>query len=353
MKSARLAPLFVLGFFALILSACGSVGPASWPGISVDDSSNTVYIAYNQQLYALQGDNGAERWRFPAKRESSFSVFSAPELGADGQMLFGAYNHFFYSIDPGTGATNWTFEGASNRFIASPLMVGESIFAPNSDGILYTLDNSGHLLWKFGTDQPMWGQPASDGTLVYVTSLDHHLYALNAQSGKQVWAEDLGGTLVGQAILNEGVLYVGTLNSEVVAVDAANGKVLWRATTEGWVWGSPTYLQGQVLAGDLKGKLYALDAVSGRVAWSLDTQGAITGSPLVANDHIYVVNEEGNVLSVSLQGKLEWTKTFEAKLYGSPVAAGDLLLVSEINSDGSIVMALSQDGNLVWSYLPK
>jgi outer membrane protein assembly factor BamB len=363
MKSSRLLPLFALGFFALFLSACGSVGPASWPGISVDDSSNTVYVAYNQQLYALQGDNGAERWRFPAKRVSSFSIFAAPELSADGQLLFGGYDHLFYSIDPTSGQENWIFpnpndinssdKGASNRYIASPLKEGESIFAPNSNGILYALSSSGQLLWTFGTDQPMWGQPASDGELVYVTSLDHHLYALNAQSGQQIWGEDLGGTLVGQAVLNEGVLYVGTLNSEVVAIDAANGHVLWRATTDGWVWGSPTYYQGQILVGDLKGKLYALDAASGREVWSLDTQGAITGGPLVGNDHIYVVNEEGKVLSVSLQGKLEWTKTFVAKLYGSPVAAGDLLMVSEINKDGTIIMALDQNGDLVWSYLPK
>lgn len=353
MKKTRLVSLIALSFFAIVLSACGSSQTAgSWPGITVDESTNTVYVAFNFHVYAVQADNGTEVWRFPVERDSKFSVFSAPQLSADGQLLFGAYNHVFYSIDPENGTANWTFAGASNRYIGSPVAYAANVYAPNSDHKVYALNADGELQWTFSSDQPQWSQPASDGSALYLSSLDHHLYALDAESGGELWNIDLGGTLVSNPVLNEGSIYIGTLNSEVIALNAASGNVSWRFTSEGWVWGTPTFQDGQIYVGDLDGFLYALDAASGRELWRLDTQGPITGSPLVLNEHIYVINEAGKILSVTLEGEITWTKTLEeTKLYGSPVAAGDLIIFGHVGSE-TLLTALDENGDTVWSFIP-
>lgn len=353
MKKKQLFSLVALGIFAIILSACGGAPTAaSWPGITVDENTGAVYVAYAQHVYALQPTNGSEQWRFPVERDNKFTVFSAPELTDDGQLVFGAYNHVLYSIDPANGSTNWTFEGASNRYIGSPLGSENGIFATNADHNLYALDASGSLQWTFSSLQPQWSHPAEYAGAIYIPSLDHHLYAIDAQTGGELWNTDLGGTLVSDAVVADEVAFIGTLNSEVVALDASNGNKLWTAPTEGWVWGTPTLSDGVLYAGDLEGFLYAFEPTTGEEFWRVDTGGSLTGSPLVIDGHIYVINEEGKVLSVTLDGAITWTKTFEAKLYGSAVAAGDLVLFGQPNNT-TLVVALDQNGNTVWSFMPE
>ncbi|MGH2581640.1 MAG: PQQ-binding-like beta-propeller repeat protein [Anaerolineales bacterium] len=338
---------------AVLLTGCGSVQAAAWPGITVDEENNSIYVSYNQFLYALQLDDGSERWRFQPERANNFAVFAPVQVTDAGELLVGAYNNSLYSLDPDDAGINWTFSGAANRFVGAPIIAGGNIFAPNSDHILYALDSEGDLQWTFGARQPLWSQPATDGTRVYVPSMDHHLYALDAASGDLIWGEDLGGTMVGSpALSEEGTLFIGTLNDEIVALDAVSGSVLWRFATDGWVWASPALTNGTVYAADLEGTVYALDAARGSEHWRVDTESAITGAPLVLNGNIYVINEGGEVISLTADGRIQWTQTFEVELYGPPVAAGDLILVGVANSE-SVLMALDTNGATVWTFAPE
>lgn len=346
----KIIPVLLL---ALLLTACGSgVGAVSWPGITVDEASGTAYVAYNQAVYALQIENGAQRWAFPAENQASFTTFAPPQLTAAGQLLVSGYDQKLYSLNAANGSTTWTFSGATNRYIGSPLADAEIIFAPNSDSKLYALNPNGELQWTFAADQPLWSQPVRDGDLIVLPSMDHHIYGVDARSGEEVWSLDAGGAMVDKPIFGEpGVFFIGTLNREVLAVNSANGQLEWSFTAPGWVWGSPTYFDSQLFVGDLEGSVIALDPASGDELWSVDTDGAITGGPLVANDHVYIVNESGQVISFTLDGTIQWTKTIEAALYGSPVAAGELILIG-VGTNDALVTALDQSGNTVWTFVP-
>lgn len=350
----KLLPLLVV---ALFLSACGGAPVAgSWPGITFDEASQQVYVAYNQHTYALQAENGLARWRFPAEPQGGFASYAAPELTADGQLLIASYDHSLHSVNPENGASNWVFNGANSRFIAAPLSLGEQIFAPNSDHVLYILNSDGSLARTFGAREPQWGDLVTDGTAVYLTAMDHMLYAIDAETGEEAWSLDLGGTIVGSPVLGEdGLLYVGTLSSTVVAVDTASRDVVWTFETTGWVWASPLIVDDIIVVGDLDGFLYAIDAVSGRQAWQVETGGAITGSAALFHDELYVVNEAGTLLSVSLDGRtreLALPEAYEGPLYGSPVVAGELLLIG-LTNNASIVIALDDSGSVVWNFEPQ
>jgi len=190
------------------------------------------------------------------------------------------------------------------------------------------------------------------GNVLVVSSMDHKVYALDPQNGKEIWSVDAGGAIVSSPSVSEdGFVFVGTLNQQVLAIDAANGRVAWTYDAPGWVWGSPAYADGQLYLGDLEGTVIALDAVSGRELWSVDTEGSVTGAPLVVNEHIYVINENGQVISFDLDGTIQWTKNIEAALYGSPIAAGDLILIG-VGTTASVVTAMDQNGDTVWTFVP-
>jgi outer membrane protein assembly factor BamB len=127
------------------------------------------------------------------------------------------------------------------------------------DGVLYVSSagskltayqaRTGQKLWQFGNGNYAWApQPtvAEDGTVFYLEgSYPTHLYAVNGQTGAQVWEAELAFDL-------------GYNDTAVVTVDEARGLV---------------YLVESPFIGD--GKLYALHKQTGSVAWVLkrDTDG--------------------------------------------------------------------------------
>lgn len=355
MKKSRLLSFAALIAASLLLSACGTVfGASSWPGITVDEANNTVYIAYNEHVYALQADSGLESWRFPVEADNGLSFYAAPEIGSDGQLLVGAYDNRLYSLDTQrNGRLNWQFSSAENRYIGSPLATEAGIFAPNSNGMLYALSQNGQLQWAFESEDALWASAVSDGDRLYLPSMNHKLYAIGSQNGNLIWQQDFGGGIAGRpALSDEGILYLGTFGSEVLALNSANGVIQWRAVTEAWVWGGPSYFEGRVYSGDIEGNVYAFDAQTGKELWRVSADGAITGRPLVANDHVYVSTENGQVMSIGLEGVIQWTRTVDGQALSSPVLANDLILIGLVEGE-AIVLALDVNGNIVWSFAPQ
>ena len=85
-----------------------------------------------------------------------------------------------------------------------------------------------------------------------------------------------------------------------------------------------------IYAADYTGRLHCLDANSGKLYWVHDTESNIWTSPLVADDKVYLGNEDG-VLTIFKTGKtLKILNQIEmnASIYSSPVAANGTLYIA-------------------------
>ena len=364
-KNLRLLIISLLAIGS-ILSGCGVlVEPSSWPGITADE--NTVYVSNDSHLYALQLNNGNLKWKFPLESDSDISFYAAPVLTRDGQLLVGSYSqsdnngYSLYSLDPNRGTKNWEFPDAGNRYIGSPLVTDVYIYAPNADNTLYKLDLQGNLIsgWSFQADDPLWAQPVLEGDNLFLTSMDHHIYALDANSARYEWSpKDLGSAIASPPLIGtNGTLYVGTFGSQILAINPANGAVLWEAKTEDWAWSSPSEIDGKLFVGDQSGTFYILEAATGNELWRMQADGAILGSPLIIGNNVYFATEAGSVYLVESSGFGEnvWTfdiiKRIEGRILGPLLAAGNLILIGSIESD-SLITAIDQDGSQVWSFSP-
>ncbi|MCI0521285.1 MAG: PQQ-binding-like beta-propeller repeat protein [Chloroflexi bacterium] len=353
-KLFRIAVLMMLT--AALLSACvggGTAGVAtSWPGVLA--TSDAIYLASGAHVYALDPNSGVEKWRYPAEADAKISFYAAPALTSDGQLLVGGFDNTLYSLNPASGAVNWQFK-AGDRFISSPLVGPDAIYAPNADGYLYALDLKGNLLWRYeGNEEPLWATPVSDPdcSCLFVASMDHRVHAVDAKSGKSKWvSEGLGGSMVGTPAYQDGVLYVGTFGAEMLALDAQNGKVLWRVPTSGWVWGAPAYREGRLYFGDLQGTFYALEAANGATAWTLKPDGQIAQSPLLTEDALYFATKEGSLYALNYDGGSVWNFQIEGQLQASPLLAGDKILVAPTGKE-ELLYALNLTGGQMWSFTP-
>ncbi len=370
-QSTKILILLILLSFTLSACAGGAATAASsWPGLTAD--SDTAYLAYNQHVYAVDLATGVEKWRFPKEADNKITFFATPLLTDDGQLLVGGYDNSLYSLDPKTGNEIWSFKDAKNRYISSPLAGNLHILAPNADRSLYALDFKGKLLWTYMTEGEQWAQPASDPNCecVFLTSMDHHIYAIDTQSGSEKWpAIDIGGASVGTPAYGpEGTLYIGTFNKEMLAINAESGQILWRQTTDGWVWGGPTLREGVLYFGDLSGSLYAMDALTGETLWKITPDGPIAQPPFLTEDTLYFTTEAGSVYALEYDGKILWEqnlttistqgangeqKFLRGKLHASPVLAGDKILLAPSGVDEHLV-ALDINGSpqSVWVFIP-
>ena len=88
-------------------------------------------------------------------------------------------DHTLFRVDPETGNETWSFTDAKDHWVASPLVVGEMVYAPNADGTLYVFDMSmegnDKLAWNVELGGHLWAQPVIDGGNLYLTSLDHNV----------------------------------------------------------------------------------------------------------------------------------------------------------------------------------
>ena len=368
MKISRLLLFSLILILAGALSACagGTSAATSWPGLTVDSTNGLAYLSYNQQVYAIDSSNGSEKWRYPETASAKITFYAPPALTQNGQLIVGSYDHNLYSVNSQDGkptqGTSWPFTDGSNisRYIAGPLIVGDQVFAPNEDNVLYALDVNGKQTWTYKTDQALWATPASDGTTIYLPSMDHHVYALDAKSGQLVWeSEDLGGAVAGTpAIGPDGELYVGTFKSEMLAVNSKTGKVDWRFSTNGWVYSGPALANGVLYFGDLNGYFYALKTADHSELWpakapAASTNNGISGTPLVDQGIVYYTSEDGNIYALdATTGNSRWNQTIGGKLYAPPILAGDKILVSSVGGD-NLLYALNLQGSEAWKYNPQ
>ncbi|MBM4031905.1 MAG: methyltransferase domain-containing protein [Planctomycetes bacterium] len=84
---------------------------------------------------------------------------------------------------------------------------------------------------------------------------------------KQAWEAKLGGRLSALTVADGKLLVASIDDHSVHALDAASGKPLWAFTAGGRVDSPPTLWHGQVLFGSADGCVYCLRASDGALAW--------------------------------------------------------------------------------------
>ncbi|MBN2047878.1 MAG: PQQ-like beta-propeller repeat protein [Anaerolineaceae bacterium] len=348
--------LLVLGVF--VLSACsGGAATASqgWPGVSVDEAEEMVYISSGPTVSAINAENGSLIWTYPEKPSAAVGFYAAPTV-ADAVLVVGDYATKIHAIDLATGNPQWTFNDAKDRYVGSILFDGETLYAPASDYFVYALDLSGNLKWKFNTHQANWSAPVADEDTVYIASMDHFVYALDKETGMPRWESLMEGAMSSSPLLVDGTLYVSTLNSDVVSLDAKSGSVNWTTNLGELLWGSPVAHEGMIYASGADGTLFGLDAEDGSKAWTVSLGSPITGSPALYAEGMVVVTEAKDVVALDFDGSKLWTRNItdeRGSLHGSPIIMGEKIIMGVTQGSESLLVAFDLGGNELWSYYPE
>jgi len=240
----------------------------------------------------------------------------------------------------------------------SPLTIARGMMLVESQHHLRAIDlDSGTERWNF----PLVGvyiSPAVAGKYVFVRSEADNkgqMLALDVNTGKQLWAFTpkqlsspdngyFGGHLTSPVVV-DGTIFIGA-GLEVYALDANTGALRWTFATKDYISSSATVSQGRVYISDFR-YLYALDQQRGTVVWSHPTTLSIYFSPVVAGQTVLLNDGEGLSALDAVSGKQLWTANLPNQALIPGAVSGSRVFVKSVSTLYALDLA---SGKQLWHF---
>jgi photosystem II stability/assembly factor-like uncharacterized protein/outer membrane protein assembly factor BamB len=287
-------------------------------GSSVNDQINAGVIAAEEQA-KKQKPEGIRR------------VDMTPAV-ENGTVFIGAGDHVFYAIDAATGKKKWSYVAGSGMACSNytscpkpaPVLKKGAVYLMTEEG-LHALDAvTGNRKWLFRSPEEMNNGTAridpagfvlgDDGVFVTATirrggtAWKRSIYALDPESGKQLWAAGMDDVeSISAPIRAEGLVFFSGeerfldnqdrirqgRKATIYAIDAANGRTKWKVGTE-TEYGTPQLASsGNTIYFSTDKNLLALELETGRQIWSYSAK-EISPSLRADGQLLYVVTHKGS-----------------------------------------------------------
>jgi serine/threonine protein kinase len=242
-----------------------------------------IYIgSKDKRMHAVSLRTGRLSWIY----ETGGAICSSA-ISAEGHIFFGSDDGFLYALNTNSMRCIWRVEvGSPVR--STPCIVDNAIIVGSEAGDILCVDFKGQTRWRFKAKRAVTSTLLADQGMVFFSSLDRLVYALDAYSGWVIWRFRMEEGSVSSLCKVEQSLLFGSADGHIYCIDEGNGRELWKFRTDHQVSGSPTILDEFVFCGSADGNLYSLDCKSGKFQWKYSTNGPITSTPVVHKDKLFL-----------------------------------------------------------------
>ncbi|MBM3617336.1 MAG: hypothetical protein FJX23_02190 [Alphaproteobacteria bacterium] len=327
------------------------------------------------EVLSVQGGISADASLADAKVEIPTAVPNAvwPQRGATASNAIGNLvgstfdDHDATSIGKGK---KWT-----SVLVTAPVVASGVVYAMDAQGFVSAHDAADidKELWLSkvpvaGDDKDiMGGGLAAAGNLLFVSTGQGMVFGLSTKDGSQVWKRNLGIPVRSAPKLFKGVLYVTTIDDQLFALNAATGGIVWKHRGLGERVGfmtniSPAINDNLVVVGYGSGEIYGLAADSGQELWNdslsqtnktvaTSSFTGFAGDPVIAGGVVYTASAGSLTTATHLiSGQQVWDKPVSA--VSTPWVAGDYLF--QLTAEAQLVAIHTPDGRIKWvAQLPR
>jgi outer membrane protein assembly factor BamB len=190
----------------------------------------------------------------------------------------------------------------------------------------------GGVKWAFTAGGAIVTSPAVVDGVVYIASLDGHLYAVDQETGQEKWNFKSSRPIASSPAVDHGTLYFVSSVGALVAIETATGKPKWvfaaeyerkfeakglhgypspaQTIPDAWdiFTSSPAVAGGKVFFGSGDGNVYAVDAGTGLLQWKFATKDVVHASPAVAGTTVYVGSWDSWLYAIDAEtGQERWS----------------------------------------------
>jgi polyvinyl alcohol dehydrogenase (cytochrome) len=261
--------------------ASSGFGCSVWGSAAIDTTRKLAYIGvgqgysepvspYSDSVVAMDYTTGAIKWGHQYTANDIYTAMTMPngddydvgasptlyEIGSQAYVAAGDKGGHIEAMDRDTGKLLWatmlTMGGQTGGVMASPAVANGKIYVYSNDGskgnfgtsgpaagVAFRVDGAtGHIDWQTPIVPGAFGGIAVAGGVMFFTTLDGFIHALDADTGTELWNDHL---------MN------GTATNAGGGVTVANGMVFAGA---GWQWLPTDSFAGGLTAYGLSGLVH-------------------------------------------------------------------------------------------------
>lgn len=248
-------------------------------------------------------------------------------------------------------AERWAFK-CRDTIEGAPAIVAGVVYVASMDKHLYAVDfATGTLKWKTPLG-PMKASPAVANGRVYVGDVEAKFHCVEAATGKKLWTFEANGEITAGANFHGDLVLIGAHDSTLYTL-TPDGKVAWKYQIDGPVNGAAAVAGGRTFVAGCDSILHTVDAATGKALGQVDIGGQAGATAALAGDSVYVGTMANQVVCVDLKAnKRTWA--FEAKRRQQPFYASTAVTDSLVIAGGRDKKVYALDratGNEVWNFV--
>jgi outer membrane protein assembly factor BamB len=239
---------------------------------------------------------------------------------------------------------------------SAPAVADGVVYVGSMDEHLYAFDlKTGQEKWKY-KGGPFKAPPSVHDGKVYIGDSDGLFHCVNAAKGTKAWTFETGGEITSGANFSDGLILFGSYDETLYCLNR-DGKEKWKFKTQGPVNGSPSVAQGRTFVAGCDSSVHVIDVARGKELLAVNLNGQAAATAAVVGDHLYVGTMTNEVHAIDWKkGQVDWS--FQAQpenrpqpFYASAAVSGDLVVVG--SRDKRIYALDRNSGKEVWSFSTK
>jgi len=300
-----------------------------------DPVEDVVYFGSNDgALYKVSARDGALRWRFMSNAE----VSRRPVL-SNGVLYAMNANDTLLAIEPATGKLRWfqhrsPAAGMEVAGYAGPLVSRGKVYVGFSDGNVMAYDAaSGAERWQpvdlaaeaeqtlgevpqqLDVDTTPVANTLSTGPVVYVANYAGGVFALDAETGVQVWSNTAVAGVSELTLWREPahvrrdggppepertLLIASSGTSGLWGLDPENGRELWRRAVPSGGVSAPVAINGALLMTATKLGVFLVSPLGGELIDGIHVADGASMTPSALGSRAFVMTNGGTFLSLTV-----------------------------------------------------
>ncbi len=203
---------------------------------------------------------------------------------------------------------------SSANFESAPLLLNDDLFIGSWDNYVYKISTNfsdeNPFKWKWTENKnfyysPAVAQPVSDGRVIYVTTPDKYVSAIDINSGKTLWRTNAYNSWESIGISNDKTkIFIKSVSDFVqcISVSDTSHNLVWKADLDLGTDTNPTTIlerDNRVYVASKKGFVFALNSNNGEIIWKAFLGTArVNNLEFTDNNALIATNMDGKVFLI-------------------------------------------------------
>ena len=186
------------------------------------------------------------------------------------------------------------------------------------------------VVWEFQAEGAITGSVQVKDGMVFIGSFDQHLYALDSETGSEVWSFETEAPIKSTVAIVDSILVLHSMN-KLYGLNTRTGELLWSHIPEesldspfipdDWDYhhSSPVINDSIAYYGNDYGMVYGVNINTAEEVFGYQTENktAIRTKPLIVGDTLYVGDWEGMVSAIDVSdSSLVWSSIVNSSFLG-------------------------------------